>query len=276
MATLLLVLEKEGKSARVVRTRDMKIIKKADYVVDVGEIYDPENNRFDHHQVEGAGERDNTIPYASFGLVWKKYGEMLCGSREIFDKIDVDLVQLIDAYDSGFKIFESKIPGLQAISLFSVLDVFNPTWKEKENYDEVFNKFVLYAKQILKRYIKRSSDNIEARDFVIEAYKKAQDKRLVILDEFYPSEDTLSKFIEPLFVIYPISDGSWHMKAIRGDTGTFSRRKDLPESWAGKKSDELEKITGVEGAVFCHKNLFLAVAKTKEAILKLAELALKY
>jgi len=49
----------------------------------------------------------------------------------------------------------------------------------------------------------------------------------------------------------------------------------LPKSWAGKRDRELEKITGVAGAIFCHRNLFLAVAKTKEAILQLAELALK-
>ena len=274
VATLLLVLEKAGDSAEIVRTRDLEKIKKADYVVDVGEIYDPENNHFDHHQFIGAGLHDNGVPYASFGLVWKKYGEALCGSKEIFEKIDTGLVQLIDAYDSGFEIFESKIPGLHAVSLFSVISIFNPTWKEEENYDETFNKFVLYAKEILKRYIKTSAEDIEAQSFVIEAYKKAQDRRFIILDEYYPSEDTLSKFPEPLFVAYPISDGSWHLKAIRGDTGTYSRRKDLPKNWAGKRDTELEKITGVNGSVFCHKNLFLAVAKTKEAILKLAELAL--
>jgi uncharacterized UPF0160 family protein len=36
----------------------------------------------------------------------------------------------------------------------------------------------------------------------------------------------------------------------------------------------LEKITGVAGAIFCHNARFMAVAKTKEAILKLSEIAL--
>ena len=38
--------------------------------------------------------------------------------------------------------------------------------------------------------------------------------------------------------------------------------------------EEFEKITGVEGAVFCHRTLFMAVAKSKEGAIKLAKLAL--
>ena len=60
--------------AEVVRTRDEKIIKQADIAVDVGQIYDPASTRFDHHQPGGARKRENGIPYASFGLVWKEYG----------------------------------------------------------------------------------------------------------------------------------------------------------------------------------------------------------
>jgi uncharacterized UPF0160 family protein len=153
---------------------------------------------------------------------------MLCGSREIFDRIDIELVQLIDAYDSGIEIFESKITGLHAVSLFSVISIFNTTWKEEDNYNETFAKFVSYAKEILKRYIKTSQDDIEAECFVLGAYEKAIDKRLIILDRYYPSEDVLSKFSEPLFVIYPISsEHMWHLKAIRDDAGTYSRRRNI-------------------------------------------------
>src|ERR1035437_8037366 len=75
-ATLSLLLDGHIK---VTRTRDENLIKSADYVYDVGGIYDPALNRFDHHQVGGAGKRDNGIPYAAFGLVWMQYGETVCG-----------------------------------------------------------------------------------------------------------------------------------------------------------------------------------------------------
>ena len=64
------------------RTRDEERITKADYVFDVGGIYDPSINRFDHHQPGGAGKRENDIPYAAFGLVWKTYGPILCENNE--------------------------------------------------------------------------------------------------------------------------------------------------------------------------------------------------
>ena len=70
VATLLII----EPDAEVIRTRDENIISSADYVVDVGQIYDKDKKRFDHHQLGGAGKRDDGIEYASFGLVWKEYG----------------------------------------------------------------------------------------------------------------------------------------------------------------------------------------------------------
>ena len=78
VATLLILYP----GAEVIRTRDESIIKMADIVVDVGQVYDAGNNRFDHHQVGGAGKRENGIQYASFGLVWKKFCEILTGGIE--------------------------------------------------------------------------------------------------------------------------------------------------------------------------------------------------
>src|SRR5262245_60573678 len=76
----------------VVRTRDMEIIKTGDYVVDVGGIHDEATNRFDHHQEGGAGARPNGIPYASCGLVWKKFGAEFCGSAGVSERIDAEII----------------------------------------------------------------------------------------------------------------------------------------------------------------------------------------
>src|SRR5690606_7569866 len=77
-ATLTLHLEQQGKGYKIIRTRDESRIDSADFVVDVGGIYDEKTNRFDHHQPGGAGSRDNGVPYAAFGLVWKHYGHLVC------------------------------------------------------------------------------------------------------------------------------------------------------------------------------------------------------
>ena len=84
-------------------------------------------------------------------------------------------------------------------------------------------------------------------------------------------------FPEPLFVIYPreVYKNYWAVKAVRNDPKTFINRKDFPKSWAGLRDEELQKISGVSDAIFCHRGLFLAVAKTKEGAIKLAQIAVE-
>src|SRR3989344_5092065 len=132
VATLLLLLEKDHE-INVVRSRDQAVIAEADYVVDVGGVYDPDKNCFDHHQTGGAGKRENPIPYASFGLVWKKYGEQLCGSQEIADYIDQVLVQPIDALDNGLVISKKLFADIRMYDVGDFLNAFLSTWKEEQN-----------------------------------------------------------------------------------------------------------------------------------------------
>jgi len=94
----------------IVRSRDEKVYKNADIIVDVGGVYDPENLIFDHHQRSFSLKRKSGIPYASFGLVWKQYGESLCGSSKTAEYIGSVIVQAIDADDNGIDI--DKIKGI--------------------------------------------------------------------------------------------------------------------------------------------------------------------
>lgn len=276
-ATLSIFLEREGIDFEIVRTRDHKIIESADYVMDVGGISDPEKNRFDHHQEGKAGERSNGIPYASFGLVWKKFGPILTGSTVISESIDKMLVQPIDALDNGVKIIKSEIDGVMPVDIGLMTFLFYPTWREQEgDIDKIFIQMVSYAKFLLLRVIKYKTDEFDAEKFVIDAYNNAEDKRLIIVENNkYPWNKVLTRYPEPLFVIYKnIANDTWNMKGIMDDFSSFVYRKYLPKEWSGKRDFELEKITGVSGSVFCHNDCFIAVNKTKEGILKMAEIAL--
>jgi uncharacterized UPF0160 family protein len=274
VATLSLVLGEEN--IEVIRSRDPEIIKSGDYVVDVGEIYDPSINRYDHHQGGGAGKRDNGVPYASFGLVWKHFGVKLCKNEDIARKIDESIVQPIDANDNGLQFLESKIPNLFPFDSGFITYIFSPTWKEDSiNTDEVFLQMVSYAKVFLNRAIIVKTHTNEAEAFVVDAYNKALDKRIIELDERYPWEKILSSFPEPLYVIYKKRiDNNWSIKCVPKNFFTYENRKKLPEAWAGKSGNELTSVTGVEGSVFCHNARFMAVNKSKEGILKMAEIAL--
>lgn len=120
VATLTLMLE-EKHDVKVVRSRDPEIIKVADYVVDVGGIYDEEKKRFDHHQEGRAGSRENGIFYSSFGLVWKAYGESIAGSSEIMTALDKKLVSSIDARDNGLA---SPKPLIEDVYMYDICDFF--------------------------------------------------------------------------------------------------------------------------------------------------------
>ena len=257
---------------KVIRTRDPKVIESADYVFDVGGIYDPEKNRFDHHQKGGAGSRPSGTPYASFGLVWKTYGEQLCGSKEVANKIDEKIAQSIDANDNGINLFDAK-GDIAPYTLQDILFDFRPSWKEEQDYDKGFFELVPFVTRILSREIIKIKDELEASSIVKKAYDEAKDKRVIILDGNYPWGETLSLYEEPLYVISSKSD-MWRAEAVRKDKNNFEVRKAFPESWAGKRDEELVKETGVADAVFCHNGRFLIVAKSKEGIIALVQKAL--
>jgi uncharacterized UPF0160 family protein len=275
-ATLALVLERHGEKFEIIRTRDPEIITNADYVFDVGGIYDADKNRFDHHQAGGAGKRydEMGIEYASFGLVWKKFGMELCENLKTFEFIEKRLVMPIDAWDNAIDLTTNRYKDVSPYFLQHVFFAMEPTWREKDNIHEIFLKCVELAKKILSREIVQVQDAILAEEEVLKIYHDSKNKKIIILDKDYPFGYILPNFPEPLYVVHPRKTGGWGVKAVKDDPKTFKNRKNLPSSWGGKRDVELAKITGVSDAVFCHKGLFMAVAKSKEGAIALAKGAL--
>jgi len=275
-AALSLLLEREGRSWEVVRTRDPKKWEGADFVVDVGGEYDPANGLFDHHQPGGAGAHENGIPYSSFGAVWKVYGERLCGRAEAAEFIERRLVYPIDMADNGIEVYSKIHDDIHPYLLHSFVSVMVPTWKEPENNDQLFLETMHVMRRLLQREIICANDRIEAEEHVEHAYRKSLDKRIIVLDARYPFGDFLSRYPEPLYVVKPKSQSTdWEVEAVRTDIHTFKNRKDLPVSWGGMHHTELARITGVPDAVFCHLKLFVAVAGSRTGALALAQLALE-
>ena len=259
--------------SEVIRTRDKDQIAAADYVVDVGMVYDPAQNRFDHHQPGGAGERPNGISYASCGLVWKEFGEMLAGGKEEADLIDTNLMQPLDAHDNGVAIADDRFKGVRAYSIVDFFYSFLPSLHEsEEELYKIFMELVTVAKDLLIREMNKAKMVIESEAKVKEAFKTSTDKRIVILSEHLPWRRVLSKEPEAKFVVHPRNDGRWGVRAVIDND--YTPRQSLPITWAGKTDQDLQEITGVTDAVFCHRGLFMALAESKEGAIALAKLAL--
>ena len=273
VATLLLLIGE----AEVIRSRDPEVHVTADYLVDAGMEYNPSIHHFDHHQPGGAGVRENAIPYASFGLVWKEYGEELAGGEREAELIDRELVQPIDAHDNGVSIAEYKFKGIRE---YTIGDFFN-SFIESRDHDHlntVFMRVVDIARDLLKREILIAKRAIINEDKILALYNASPDKRVVILsEELFGWREVLGETPEALYAIYPRPDGKWSLGCVpdlsKSRYGVL--RKPLPLEWAGKKDKELERVTGVEGALFAHRNRFMATVKTKEGAIALAQKALE-
>ena len=275
-AVLQLVLDARGETYSVIRTRDPKTILEGDFVFDVGGEYDADRNRFDHHQLGGAGKYESDIPYASIGLVWKHYGEELCGSAEIAGMIEDQIVIPVDADDNGVALFELK-GDVAPFRLQEYFYSFRPTWKEgssDEAFDAGFLKCVAIAKELITRQIKIKQDNEGVVALFKADYDRATNKKIIELSEEYPWEGVATEYPDTLFVVYPRQD-NWRVGTVRKERFSFESRKDLPASWAGLRDVDLQAVTGVVDAIFCHNGRFLAVAKSRQGAVDLAQRALE-
>ncbi|WP_415231158.1 MYG1 family protein [Psychromonas sp.] len=259
-------------SFKLIRTRDLELIGKADIVLDVGGEYDPDAGRFDHHQRGGAGERENGIPYSSFGLIWKKYGVEICkGNQDLANAVDAGLVSTIDAIDCGHVEGVSK-----GISLSQTISMFNPTWQEESYFDDCFDEAVDFAARVLSRFMASADGGISAKVIVAKAIENALDPRVIVLEKYTPWKRTVHALSsEALYMVFPSQTGQWRIQTVPVEPGSFEDRKSLPKAWAGLSDKALVEVTGIDDAMFCHNGLFIAGAESFASAMKMATMALQ-
>lgn len=260
-------------AAEVVRSRDEEVIKSADIVVDVGLIHDPARNRFDHHQKAGAGKRPNDIPYASFGLVWQKFGEEIAGGRDEAKIIEEKLVIPVDAIDNGIDLSTPIFDSIKEYSIGDYFESFINGAETLEELDQAFFHALPLAGELLEREIKIAERTVISWKEVRRIYNESENKKIIVLSQGLSWKKVLIP-TEAMFVIYPRVDGLWGAQTVPKALNSFEDKKPFPTSWAGLQNEMLASVSGVEDAMFCHHDAYLCGAKTKEGALKLAEKAL--
>lgn len=269
VATLQLYLGVE--KVRVIRTRRPEVIATGDWVVDVGGVYDPANKRYDHHQ-NGVPKRTNGVPYSAFGLIWLECGAAVAGSQEIADQIEQKLVQPIDAADNHVAVCHPGVAGLTSFEFFDVIDAFRPVWGSAETYDQQFVVALEFARGLLLRLIAQARARLDMQTMIRERYTIEQERFVLEFDKAVPRH-ALVTHEDVRVVVSPVPAEDvdhWMAAVVPVAERSFQNRAIFPEEWAGLAAEELVEVSGIDGAVFCHKERYIFVAETKEAALKAA------
>lgn len=253
---------------KIVRTRDPLLLARCEYVCDVGGLYDPQKKLFDHHQNGYRGE----LSSAGMILLYLKESKVI--SQEEFDLFRNSLITGVDDHDNGRSIQEVGV-----CSFSHVIANFNPVTYEATAaesdaaFREAFNFVLGHLRRLLMRFRNNASckkivENVMAHSKTCLVFEKA----IPWLESFFSLE---GKNHSALFVIMPAGE-HWKLRAIPPDyEHRMQLRVPLPEEWAGLLDENLKRVSGIKGAVFCHKGRFTSVWETKEDALNALRYVLK-
>ncbi|PWW01376.1 uncharacterized UPF0160 family protein [Hoeflea marina] len=249
-------------------------------IYDVGGIYDAEARIFDHHQ-RGAPLREDGQPYSSFGLIWKHFGHAYLAASNVPDahveavhaSFDASFVLPVDLTDNGAL---SPTGPLAILTLPALLETLKPVFDETdpEAEDRGFHTALAIARSFVEARVGKSAAKLRAEALVQRAIAEAGEQRILELPMGMPFRPAVVRAGADhlLFVVHPRGH-DWCLTGIRRAEEGFELRADLPAGWAGLTDADLEAVCGVEGASFCHNGRFIAAAKTREAAMAMAELA---
>lgn len=259
---------------KIIRSRSSEELQNVDLRIDVGGVNDHESGDFDHHLTEGAGVRNNSIPYASCGLIWKKFGIRLAKTKFCFEHIDKKIIQSIDAIDCGFSYGEDELQFIH-FNVSDIIDSFNPVWhQENVDHDTAFLEAVGVAERILSNELVKAEGFEKSREYIYSILDETDNPFYVVLDKYVPWQQIITRETDLLFVIFPSTTGDWRVRCVPRHLGSFESRKPLPRTWAGLRETELAEVCGISDALFCHPACFIAGAGSLEGALAMVEAAL--
>lgn len=217
-----------------------------------GIVFDIGGGAYDHHG-PNAPVRENGVPYAAFGLLWKKFGPALVGEEEAayFDKSFIEELDLDDNTGSGS-------------SLAAAIGSFNPGWDSADDPDARFELAVTFARQILDNRIALIRGDGRAKELVEAAFAKMEDG-IAILPQFVPWKRAAKRNRAVQFVVYPSQRGGYAAQAAN-DPGseTHAMKCPFPAAWAGLRDADAARVSGIKTLRFCHNSRFMITAGTQQ------------
>lgn len=237
-----------------------------------GIVFDIGRGAYDHHQRDSR-VRENGVPYAAFGLLWEAVGAEILG-EELAEEFDEAFVQPLDHNDNTGEKNE----------LATLIGNFNPTWDAQGGNDEAFFQAVSVAGMILENKFERYRGNERAdrrveeileehRQAVTSGKRDSEDEKILILPEFVPCQKRLSE-TEIAFVIFPSNRGGYCIQPQKKEY-SMNYKCSFPAEWLGLENEELEQVTGLQSAGFCHKGGFLMTVGMLEDAVKACRISME-
>lgn len=226
-----------------------------------GLVFDIGDGEFDHH-ARNSPVRENGVPYAAFGLLWRELGEELLGARDA-KRFDEGFVQPLDQDDNTG--CGNQVAGIIA--------AYNPLWDTQQDENECFEQAVALALTILRKKfevffaVQRAYEEVSAALAV-------QKHGIVELKRFAPWKQRLIPS-KARFVVFPSQRGGYCAQAIAAGFGTQELKVPFPAEWAGAPEQDLPGISGIETLRFCHVGRFLVTTGTREDAFAACEAAME-
>ncbi|KAI8802431.1 metal-dependent protein hydrolase [Cladochytrium replicatum] len=296
------------RGSSIVRSRDPKVLEKADIVVDVGGEYDPSRHRYDHHQ-RGFVETfspEHDIKLSSAGLVYKHFGKEVIADilgwehadprlETVWLKAYDDLVKTYDGVDNGVQQYPGDVKPRyrDRTTIGARVGNLNPWWNDTTtNVDDRFKQAVsMTGAEFVDFILYLGKSWLPAREIVANAvsarFEADASGKIILFRQYSPwkehyhileAELRLNESGElPLYVVYPDETaGQWRVQAIPKAVDSFESRKALPEPWRGVRDDDLSQLSGIPGCVFVHASGFIGGNKTLEGALTMAKKAVVF
>ena len=265
--SLLLLFDRIDRD-KIFRTRDPEVLKQCDYVCDVGGEYSSEKRRFDHHQIDYQGS------LSSAGMILLYLKEKHVIDPTLYEFFNRSLILGVDAHDNGMAKLEYGVTSFsQVVSNFLPIEYT----ASDEEMNEAFFRAVDFVVGHLDRMKHRFAYTVKCQTMVKEAM--AEGNYALIFEQSIPWIENFFELggeMHPAqFVIMP-SGKHWKLRGIPPNLGDRMKvRKALPEKWAGLRDEALQRVSGVPGAIFCHKGRFISIFETKEDAIQALHLALQ-
>lgn len=193
-------------------------------------IYDKGYGKFDHHQPDNE-VRENGIPYASFGKLWREFSNRLT----VFNKpttewernyVERTLVQTIDSVDNSGE-FDSISTFISFMNPVDIDGIY-------ENADKQFEKCVNFAKTIIVRYLEHAADVYQKVKILENEIENTHNGVLVLSKHIALHEPTSFALLDKYnvnFIVYPSMRGGYNMQQIPISLKDNTGKIRFPAEW---------------------------------------------